>query len=409
MKQEKSCGCIVLDKRTVLLIKHNSGHWDFPKGHVEGEESEVETAIREVKEETGLDVHIQKKHRYATRYMPKSDVEKEVVFFLAKKKKGIEVPQMEEVERVEWVSWEEAFEKITFDSSKELLRQAIHDYQETWDIYNEKREKTGKICIRGKEELEEGEYHLVVQGVLFNSKGEILMTKRSPKKKKHPGLWEATRGSVIQGETSLEAVCREWKEELGLVFDNFEPILYSTKKYEDRRYIKDIWVIQKDLDLHAINFRDGEVVDAKWVDQETYLTMQQEGQIVPTMDFGKTEYQAAFAKKQRESYSFLQKEVTVKIDRKMGSIHPCHQTIYPINYGYIPNTKAADGEELDAYVLGVWEPVEEARGVCIAIIHRLNDDDDKLIIAPKGKQYSNDAIRALTEFQEQYFESEIIR
>ena len=55
MKQEKSCGCIVLDKRTVLLIKHNSGHWDFPKGHVEGEESEVETAIREVKEETGLD------------------------------------------------------------------------------------------------------------------------------------------------------------------------------------------------------------------------------------------------------------------------------------------------------------------------------------------------------------------
>ena len=136
--------------------------------------------------------------------------------------------------------------------------------------------------------------------MLFNSKGEILITKRSHKKKKHPGLWEATRGSVIQGETSLEAICREWKEELGLVFDNFEPILYSTKKYDDRRYIKDIWVIRKDLDLHAINFRDGEVVDAKWVDQETYLAMQQEGQIVPTMDFGKAEYQAAFAKKQRE-------------------------------------------------------------------------------------------------------------
>ena len=150
-----------------------------------------------------------------------------------------------------------------------------------------------------------------------------------------------------------------------MFFDNFEPILYSTKKYDDRRYIKDIWVIRKDLDLHAINFRDGEVVDAKWVDQETYLAMQQEGQIVPTMDFGKAEYQAAFAKKQRESYAFLQKEVTVKVDRKMGSTHPCHQTIYPINYGYIPNTKAADGEELDAYILGVWEPVEEAKGVSI--------------------------------------------
>ena len=112
MKQEKSCGCIVLDKRTVLLIKHNSGHWDFPKGHVEGEESEVETAIREVKEETGLDVHVQKKHRYATRYMPKSDVEKEVVFFLAKKKKGIELPQMEEVEKVEWVTWKKPLKKL---------------------------------------------------------------------------------------------------------------------------------------------------------------------------------------------------------------------------------------------------------------------------------------------------------
>lgn len=151
MKQEKSCGCIVLDKRTVLLIKHNSGHWDFPKGHVEGEESEVETAIREVKEETGLDVHVQKKHRYATRYMPKIRCRKRSSILPSQKEKGIELPQMEEVEKVEWVTWEEAFEKITFDSSKELLRQAIHDYQEIWDIYNEKeKEQAEPVFVEKK-------------------------------------------------------------------------------------------------------------------------------------------------------------------------------------------------------------------------------------------------------------------
>lgn len=106
---------------------------------------------------------------------------------------------------------------------------------------------------------------------------------------------------------------------------------------------------------------------------------------------------------------YLGKMVRVGIDRKMGTKHPKHSFIYPVNYGYIPNTKSFDGEELDAYVLGIFEPIEEFTGKCIAIIHRLNDNDDKLIIVPENKEYSDDQIRALTEFQEQYFESEIIR
>lgn len=80
-----------------------------------------------------------------------------------------------------------------------------------------------------------------------------------------------------------------------------------------------------------------------------------------------------------------------------------------INYGYIPNTVSGDGEELDAYLLGEFEPVKESKGKVIAIIHRTNDDDDKLIVSKDGKDYSDDAIRALTEFQEKYFESIIIR
>lgn len=82
--------------------------------------------------------------------------------------------------------------------------------------------------------------------------------------------------------------------------------------------------------------------------------------------------------------------------------------MYMINYGFIPNTVSGDGEELDAYLVGEFEPVEKSSGKVIAIIHRTNDDD-KLIVSKDGKDYSDDAIRALTEFQEKYFESIIVR
>ena len=106
---------------------------------------------------------------------------------------------------------------------------------------------------------------------------------------------------------------------------------------------------------------------------------------------------------------FLNKTITVKIDRPMGSKHPKHGFIYPINYGYVPNTISGDGEELDCYILGVYEPLENFTGKCIAIIHRINDDDDKLIIVPDIKSFSDAEIRVLTDFQERFFESKIIR
>lgn len=106
---------------------------------------------------------------------------------------------------------------------------------------------------------------------------------------------------------------------------------------------------------------------------------------------------------------YLNKDITVKIDRPMGSKHPKHGFIYPVNYGFVPNTISDDGEEIDCYVLGIFEPVENYTGKCIAIIHRFNDNDDKLIIVPKDSNFSDDAIRALTDFQEHYFESVIIR
>ena len=94
----------------------------------------------------------------------------------------------------------------------------------------------------------------------------------------------------------------------------------------------------------------------------------------------------------------------LRVDRILySSVH------YPVNYGYIPNTISGDGEELDAYLLGVHEPVDEFEGRVIAIIHRINDNDDKLVVMEEGRNYTDDQIRALTEFQEKYFESKIIR
>ena len=83
--------------------------------------------------------------------------------------------------------------------------------------------------------------------------------------------------------------------------------------------------------------------------------------------------------------------------------------MYMLNYGYIPDTISGDEEELDAYLLGEFEPVDKSKGKVIAVIHRINDDDDKLIVSKDGVNYSDDQIKALTEFQERYFKSIIKR
>lgn len=128
MKQEKSCGCIVMnDKKQVLLIHHNEGHWDYPKGHIEEGETEIETAIREVKEETNIDVIVDSKFRYTIQYSPKEDVIKEVVYFIAQNITNNIKAQLEEVQLVEWVDLDEAIERITYNNAKELLEKVRKD------------------------------------------------------------------------------------------------------------------------------------------------------------------------------------------------------------------------------------------------------------------------------------------
>ena len=104
---------------------------------------------------------------------------------------------------------------------------------------------------------------------------------------------------------------------------------------------------------------------------------------------------------------YLGKTVRITVDRPQGSRHPIWNFVYPINYGHVPGTKAPDGEPIDAYILDQTKPIKHHMGTCIAIIHRKNDDDDKLVIA--DKTYTDKQILQSVNFQEQYFDSVVLR
>ena len=101
--------------------------------------------------------------------------------------------------------------------------------------------------------------------------------------------------------------------------------------------------------------------------------------------------------------------VKVIVDRPLGTYHPKHKDIYyPVNYGYIPGVIAPDGEEQDAYILGIDEPVKEFVGQVIAIIRRFDDIEDKWVVCPDNCMFSQEEILEKVSFQEQFFQVEII-
>lgn len=227
-------------------------------------------------------------------------------------------------------------------------------------------------------------------------------------------------GRVKEGETTEDAIKREIKEEMGQdvkvvksvsfmenLFDMNEKkyheilVTYELEFLDKNMYEKErIKAIEKDKKLEFI-----------WFDQDKLDNITFVPTVLKTIILeNPKEFKHIINNETKlKNSKYIGEIVTVKVDRQMGSKHPKHGFIYPVNYGYIPNTISGDGEELDAYILGVFETVEEFTGKCIAIIHRLNDDDDKLVIVPEGINYSDDAIKALTEFQERFFKNEIIK
>lgn len=127
MKKEKSCGTIIIENNKVLLIQQTDNAWGFPKGHVENNEKEQETAIRETKEETNLDVEIISNKKYIINYKINNEIDKEVVFFLAKKTSDKIKKQDEEIKNIKWVDLNQAFDIITYENTKNLYKEVLKD------------------------------------------------------------------------------------------------------------------------------------------------------------------------------------------------------------------------------------------------------------------------------------------
>lgn len=136
--------------------------------------------------------------------------------------------------------------------------------KELWDIYDKERRLTGRTVERGKP-MSQDEYHIVVEAIIRNSKGEFLISKRSANKH-FPLMWEFTGGSVLAGESSLDGAIREAEEELGVDLRNAPVTLFASgiRQYRSLPDFNDIWLFEFDCDIDDVTLCEGETCDAKW-------------------------------------------------------------------------------------------------------------------------------------------------
>lgn len=226
-------------------------------------------------------------------------------------------------------------------------------------------------------------YKFVV--VLSKYQGKILLSRH-----KDRTTWETQGGHIESGETPLDAAKRELYEESGAVEFDIQPFCdYWAGDFETNQGASGMVFVANITKLGKLP--KSEMAEVKTFDvlppDLTYPT------ITPVL-FGKL---------------IIGTMVTVTVDRKMGTYHPKHPDIfYPINYGYVPGMMAADGEEQDAYIIGVDTPVENFTGKVVAIIHRNDDVEEKWVVCPENMNFTVDEIEAQVKFQEQYFDSYII-
>jgi len=151
---------------------------------------------------------------------------------------------------------------------------------EIWDVYDALRNPTGKTHQRGKP-MEAGEYHMVVHGCVFNSRGQMLIQQRQPFKEGWPNLWDVTAsGSALAGETPQQAMAREMLEEVGIThdFEGIRPVL--TINFDVG--FADWFLIQRDdIDCHSLRLQPEEVQAARWATLEEILQMMQDGLFIP--------------------------------------------------------------------------------------------------------------------------------
>lgn len=258
--QEKSCGMIVFKKDQealkVLLVHHNLGHWGLPKGHVEENETEEETAIRETFEETGIYAKKIGNFREIITYKPKENTIKDVIFFIGIPENDKLVPQLKEVSETDYIEINKALNLITHDDERNLLKRAIHYYQDNLienNFYNEDN--------LSKEDIDESAIR--TKALIINSKNELLLGYCN-KTYQFPG------GHLEEKETLSECLIREIKEETGITLDKkiyipFFVTRYYTKNYrntsKNRENIIYYFMIYTDnpYSLENTSFDEGEI------------------------------------------------------------------------------------------------------------------------------------------------------
>ena len=161
--------------------------------------------------------------------------------------------------------------------------------EELVDIYDENKNKTGKIKIRHKDSIEDGEYIIGVQAIIINSNKQILISQRSELKEKLPLKWECNGGALLAGENVIDGLVREIYEELGISLPKEKAIFLKTAKNNHR--FKEIYLFEIDIEIDELKFADGEVISAKWVNIEEFMNMFNKGEIVQNVDFNDKDYE----------------------------------------------------------------------------------------------------------------------
>lgn len=254
--------------------------WEIPGGRREPGETIDESARRELWEETGAEqAFLQPISAYA---VTKDGETKYGMLYIAEVAKMGPLPA--EFEMAETILLDKLPDDLTYPDIVPHLFTEIQSWMnlqnssdELWDVYDENRNITGRLHRRG-DPMKPGDYHLVVEAWMRNSRGEYLLTKRSPNKG-YPNLWESTGGSALAGDDSLTAVLREVKEETGLTLDPDRGQRVLSLRRGDN--FKDIWLFQQDFDLADVVLQPGETTDKMYADPDTFLRMRAEGRFVP--------------------------------------------------------------------------------------------------------------------------------
>lgn len=278
---EKSCGGIVFTIRKeqifYVIIEEASGFHSLPKGHVEDGESEEQTAIREIEEETGLKLDLIQGFRMVDEYVPreKPDVTRQIVYFLAEYlDEEPYIVRPDEVRSIKILNLEDALNTLEYDGIKSILvtaNQYIKEHIkgiEIWDAYNRDFTRIpGETLVRG-EGIPEGQFHLVVDIAVKHIDGTYLLMQRDFKKL-HGGLWEfSAGGSALKGEEPLEAAKRELLEETSITGELKE---IGRVVQDENRSIYAVYFCETDIDKKSITLQKGETIDYKWISkQELY-------------------------------------------------------------------------------------------------------------------------------------------